>query len=457
MRMSSELAARMKNKQYEQSIVDYIKNRGHFICVTHDVQFTTLLRNTLLKHLGVGPDTLTATVDPDHVLRIIRDTCARYSMPVIFLERSMDGRDMGFMVRQIKNAFTELRIIMLTADADQQRLVLLHEIGADNFITKPISINALIEKMAFTIKPQSKLGQLVDTARTLIQQNNPQQALRVCKQVLEMKANSAAGLLLIGDAFKAMGKLDRAREAYEEASHNAEMYLEPLRRLATLYGELGDTAKRLHYLERLDQLSPLNVERKVDMGEIYLGMGNPEAASKLFESAVNLATREASNYIGEVAARVAAFYADNDPEQSEKFLRRALDAKGQFLTKDDIVTFNRLGILLRNQGKWREALEEYRKAVRVAPDDENLYYNMGMACAEGREFREAQAHMLKALMLNPDLPRTGASIGYNIGIIFFQSGGRSKAVECLKAALECDPNYAPAQKALEQLTSAQAS
>lgn len=450
--MANDLATRLKGKQYEQAIIDYLHNRGHFICITDDTQFVTLLRTTLLKQLGQTPDCLTTTSDPDQILRHIREISVRKTMPVVLLERAMSGRDMGFMVRQIKNAFTDVRIIMLTGEADRQRLVLLHEIGADNFITKPISINGLIEKIAFTIKPQGKLGQLIDLARSYVTQNNPQQALKICKQILELKSNSAAAFLVIGDAFRALGKLDRARDAYEEASKNSEMYLEPLRKLADLFGELQDTAKRLYYLERLDQLSPLNVERKVDMGEIHLVLGNEEAAGKLFESAVSLATKEAASYIGEVASRVAAIYAEKDPSQSEKFLRRALDAKGQYLSKDDIATFNRLGILLRNQGKWREALTEYQKAIKVAPDDENLYYNMGMACAEGRDFREAQTYMLKALAINADLPRSAVTIAYNIGLIFIQAGGKEKAKDCLTIALELKPDYEPARKALQHLS-----
>lgn len=449
--MPSDIAARLKNKQYEQSVIDYLNNKGHLICITDDAQFTTLLRTTILKQLGQNADVLTATSDPDQALRIIREVSGHKAMPLVFLERMVSGKDMGFMVRQIKNAFPDLRIIMLTNEAERQRLVLLHEIGADNFITKPISINGLIEKMAFTIKPQGKLGQLIELARSLVAQGNPQQALKVCKQLLEIKSNSAAAFLVIGDAFRALGKLERARDAYEEASRNAEMYLEPLRRLADLHGQMGDTVKRLYYLERLDQLSPLNVERKVDMGEIQLALGNEEAAGKLFETAVTLATKEALRYIGEVASRVAAIYAEKNPEQAEKFLRRALDAKGAYLSKEDIGTFNRLGILLRNQGKWKEALVEYQKALKVAPDDENLYYNMGMACAEGKEFREAQVHMLKALAINPDLPRAATSIAYNIALVFGQNGDKKQAVECLNIALECDPEFEPARKALERM------
>ncbi|MDE7064247.1 MAG: tetratricopeptide repeat protein, partial [Desulfovibrionaceae bacterium] len=155
--------------------------------------------------------------------------------------------------------------------------------------------------------------------------------------------------------------------------------------------------------------------------------------------------------IGEVASRVAALYAEKNPQEAEKFLRRALEAKGAYLSKEDIGTFNRLGILLRNQGKWKEALVEYQKALKVAPDDENLYYNMGMACAEGKEFREAQVYMLKALAINPDLPRTATNIAYNIALVFGQNGDKKRAADCLNIALECDPEFEPARRALERM------
>lgn len=136
--MPSDIATRLKNKQYEQSVIDYLNNKGHLICITDDAQFTTLLRTTVLKQLGQNADVLTATSDPDQALRIIREVSGHKAIPLVFLERMIGGKDMGFTVRQIKNAFPDLRIVMLTNEAERQRLVLLHEIGADNFITKPM-------------------------------------------------------------------------------------------------------------------------------------------------------------------------------------------------------------------------------------------------------------------------------------------------------------------------------
>ena len=450
--MASDINAKLRQKQYEAAVLEFAGDRkGYFVVASDDPQFASLLRQTLTKHLAIPGDAMSTVANPDHILRELKNVTMRRKTVLLFLERILEGRDTNLLVRQLKSAYPDLKIIVITGETERNRLVLLHEVGADNFITKPVSMNTLIEKMAFTIKPLGKLGQLIDQAREFVHQNLPEQGIKLCRQILELKPGSAAGYLVMGEAYQHLGKLDKARECYEEASRNAELYLEPLRRLADIHGEMGEPTEQLRYLERLDQLSPLNVERKVDMGAIHLELGNQEKADELFDTAVQQATREALSYIADISGRIAGIYNGRDPQRAEHFLRRALDAKGDMLDASDLDTFNRLGIALRRQGKWQEALTEYHKALRVAPEDENLFYNMGMACAEGRDFREARANMLKALPINPELPRRDPVMAYNIGLVFMRAGGREYAERCLNIALELDPGFTKAREALERL------
>lgn len=450
--MASNISMKMKQKQYEGHVVDYVTvSKGYFLIVSEDNNFQSILRGTVQKHLAITEDCMSVVSNPDHILKAIKDTGMRRKSILVFIERTLQGKDMGFLVRQLKNAFDFVKIIILTGEADRQKLVLLHEIGADNFITKPISINTLIEKIAFTIKPQGKLGQLIDLAKSMVTRGAYDQALKASRKILELKPNSAAGFLVMGDAFKGLGKLDKAREAYESASDNAQLYLEPLKKLADLHKETGDVEQQLKYLERLDKLSPLNVERKVDIGTIHVEMGNEEEAEKLFNSAVNQATREALSYIGEISERIGHVYSQRDPVRAEQYYRRALDAKGDMLEKSDIATFNSLGIALRKQGKWYEATQEYEKALRIAPDDEHLFYNAAMACAEGKQFRTAAEHLESALGINPNFPRKDKTIAFNMAVVFMRAGGKNRAKEMLEITLELEPDFAKAREMLNQL------
>lgn len=449
-----DVALKMKQKQYESTIIDFVQNqKGRFIAVTDDQAFLSILRTVLNKHLALTQaDILTWVPEPSQLLKVLKaanESSLRY---ILFIERSIQGRDLSFLVRQFKAAYPDLYIVVLTIDVEKQRIMYLHEVGADNFIAKPVSANTLIEKLAFTLKPQTKLGQVIDIAKSLLHQGQHEKARQLAKQVLDMKPGSAAGLMVLGDAEKAMGNTDAAREAYESAANNADMYLEPLRKLAELATELGDHRSCLTYLEKLDRLSPLNAERKVSMGEIHLNMGNSRKAEELFEAAVAQVTKDALNQIGAISGRIAVIYAEKDPARSEVFLRRALDSKGKFLTRDDIKLFNQLGISLRQQGKWREAIDEYQRALKVAPDDENLYYNMGMAYAEGKLFREARQSMVLALKINNRLTYVSPGIAYNIGVVFLQSGARDQARHCLEVALELKPDMQIAKAALAKLS-----
>ena len=447
----SSSAILMKQKQYEATIVDFLKKeQGHILLLSDDQSFVALLRMLLLKQLGLDhpPTIITA---PEQLLQAIKEESRNHPNLIIFMERVMGGRSLSSMVRQFKAAYNNIRIIVLTHDVGKDQLMLLHEVGADNFIAKPVSANTLVEKMAFTLKPQSKLGELLDKAKVLIDMGNSEAALRLSERILEIKPNSAAGYLIKGDAYRIAGKLDEAREAYETASNHAELFMEPLRRLGELHAEMGDTANHLKYLERLDTLSPLNAERKVDMGVIHLTLGNDQKAADLFDTAVEQTTREALNQISDISNRIANLYAEKDPLTAEKYLRQSIEVKGKKLSRDDLNTFNLLGINLRKQGRWQDALVEYQKALRVAPDDENLHYNLAMAHAEGRDFGAARENMLKALALNSDLPRASATIAYNIGMVFMHAGGKEMAEKHLRIALELNPDSGLLKNALARL------
>ena len=55
------------------------------------------------------------------------------------------------------------------------------------------------------------------------------------------------------------------------------------------------------------------------------------------------------------------------------------------------------------QENFKEAVEEFRAAVRINPRDANAEANLGTALAEIGNLREAQAHLEKALAIDPNL------------------------------------------------------
>lgn len=442
--------AKPQGRQYEEAVIEYLRDNGQIICISDDQSFTDLLREAVCARLKMPASCLYISPSPDLLLQTVRNASATKNAPVLLVEQNLRSRDMGYLLRQIKSAFPEVWIITVSREG-KQGFATLHESGVDNRIIKPIGVQGLIEKIAFTIKPHDKLCRVLEWARTLMAQGENLRALQVCKQALDLKANSSTAMLFIGDIFRSMKQFDKACEAYETASRNADLYLEPLRKLAVLYEETGNSAKRLECLERLDELSPFNVERKLALGELYLQLNRADDAKKTFNQAMRFSHREATEYMAGVAFRVADVYMEKEPETAAAFLQRGLEAKKDFWGKEDILTFNRVGILLRRAGKWREAVEEYKKALKVAPNDESLHYNLGMAYAEGNDFEAARASVLKALALNPELPRKSSLIAGNMGLVFVRTGDNMHAMPLLRLALELDANNAQAKELLDKI------
>ena len=69
---------------------------------------------------------------------------------------------------------------------------------------------------------------------------------------------------------------------------------------------------------------------------------------------------------------------------------------------NDVYTYNRLGIALRRQKKFSEAIRYYQKALKIDPQNDNLYYNIARAYHESGDKKKSLEALEKALEINPD-------------------------------------------------------
>ncbi|MDR2123948.1 MAG: tetratricopeptide repeat protein [Desulfovibrio sp.] len=430
----------------------FTKRDGQAFCLSDDATFITLVRNTM-KDLPVTDSGLFVSIsEASQALKAVTDSFVARKRPVLFIERVLTNiGDTSFLIRQFRDTFPEIRIIVMTTTADKDRIMLLHECGADNFVVKPASGADLLDKMAVTLHPPSAVRQLLDKARRFIVDNVGGEAMKITKKVLEVKPDSAPGYVVMGDALRISGDKNTAKLAYERACKYSGDYLEPLQRLVDLAKETDQKEMQLDYLKRLDALSPLNAQRKVEIGQLHIALGNTDAATQVFDNAVSRAFKDAMAQVAAMTEKIAVSLQDSDPVQAEKYLRKCLELKGKDLSVDDITTFNQLGISLRKQGRWQDAITEYKRALQIAPGAEGLYYNIGMAYAEGKDYEAAIKNMQKALSLNPNLPRDSAVLAYNMGRVFTLGYTHDKARSCLEIALELDPGFEPARIALEKL------
>jgi tetratricopeptide (TPR) repeat protein len=442
----------MADKKYDSIVYDYFENRnGAVLLLSEDPIFKKMLSSTIFKILGTKRDCFFAFENIQFGLRKLQDLQKSKIECIVFIERLMNGRPSTDTILTIKRLLPDLKVIVLVGETKRENIAYFYEIGVNNVISKPASMNNIIEKMAFTIKPQGKLSEYMNLGKRFLDAGKFKEALEVGDKILEVKPNSPAGLMLRGDVYLEMGKREEAVASYMKAHESSRLYLEPLKRLALAY-EGVDDEKYLEYLKKLDRLSPLNTERKTDIGKVHMARKELDRAEKYFDQAIETATREAMSLVGAVAEQISEAVSQASPEMSEKYLSKVIETKGQSLNKDDIILFNKLGIALRGQGKWREAIDNYSRALSISPDDEGLHYNMGMAYFDGGDKRMAARCFDTALEKNPEFHRESEVASLNLGTIYAELRQPDKAIPFLKNALALNPGNGTARQKLDALS-----
>jgi tetratricopeptide (TPR) repeat protein len=101
-------------------------------------------------------------------------------------------------------------------------------------------------------------------------------------------------------------------------------------------------------------------------------------------------------------------------------------------------------------GRYADAVAVLRKAVIVAPNDDNLWRILGGALSNVGETQPALDAFSQAIAISPSVARNH----FNLGIALEQLGRYEDAKTCYRAAIGRDPAYILAQQRLSKLESA---
>jgi tetratricopeptide (TPR) repeat protein len=110
-----------------------------------------------------------------------------------------------------------------------------------------------------------------------------------------------------------------------------------------------------------------------------------------------------------------------------------------------------LGNALMQSGRLGEAMELFRKALEIQPSHIKANNNLGVALMRSGRPDEAIAYCQKAIDLNPDY----AEAHYNLGAVFGVRGRLDEAVEQYRKAIQIKPNYADAHGNLANVLATQ--
>jgi len=99
---------------------------------------------------------------------------------------------------------------------------------------------------------------------------------------------------------------------------------------------------------------------------------------------------------------------------------------------------------LRDEGKYRESVQEWRAAVGLAPEDARLQHELAVALFLTQDFRAVLPQLQQQLKAEP----ASANLNFFVGDSLLETEHVDEAVPYLETALKLDPKLIPAHVAL---------
>ncbi|NOY52232.1 MAG: tetratricopeptide repeat protein [Deltaproteobacteria bacterium] len=167
-----------------------------------------------------------------------------------------------------------------------------------------------------------------------------------------------------------------------------------------------------------------------NLGNVYLKEGDPDAAQSAYEKALEL---NPGYVIARVNLAVLLLRSRKTKEAYAEFLE-ILKAY-----RDDADIRNGLGVCELRQGRIKEGVNHFRKAIDIQGDFPLFYNNLAFAYAESNEYLNESLKMAKeALKAEPGNPVFLDTLGW----IYFKRGVFDRSIQLLQNAL----GRAPAQE-----------
>ena len=106
--------------------------------------------------------------------------------------------------------------------------------------------------------------------------------------------------------------------------------------------------------------------------------------------------------------------------------------KSIILTPQEPNSYNALGLLFTEQGKYQEALDALDQAIQLVPREAFFYNNRGYCYLKQGNLLSAERDIQKSLSMNPD----NAWAIRNQGWLLFQKGEKELAIDELEKSLQ---------------------
>lgn len=167
--------------------------------------------------------------------------------------------------------------------------------------------------------------------------------------------------------------------------------------------------------------------RKI-LDKIKIKFGISETRAKELEEFAKQNNSASSNDLLEEGK---TYYNNGEYDKAIEIFKKAVE-----LYPNDDDSWSWLGNSYGINGQIEEAIKYHLKAAELNPDDSRNWYNLGYSYINNEQYQESIEPLLKAIELNPD----DSDSWYFLGVSYYKNGEYQKAIEPLLKATELNPD-----------------
>jgi pilus assembly protein FimV len=248
---------------------------------------------------------------------------------------------------------------------------------------------------------------------------------------------------LLEDSPNDVNTLNRIGDLWVRVSNNAEA-VKVFSKIADHYSKDGFFLKAIAIFKKINKLDPSKLEIYAKLADLYAKQGLAMEAKSQYQVLADYYLKH-----GEPASALAIYrkISELDPQSINVHVKLADLYSQNNQTAEALKEYDRVGRLLLKRGMLDEAVQVFRKALKIDPKNTELVDSLVTALLEAKDFDNARQIVDVALEGNANNPRLLGMLGK----IQLGRGDNAGARATLERAVAADPNEPSTRETMADL------
>src|SRR5687767_3092948 len=271
---------------------------------------------------------------------------------------------------------------------------------------------------------------VIASAEKLVAKGKIEPAIKEYERLLEDNPNDVNTLNRIGDLWVRINRNDEAVKVFT--------------RIADHYSKDGFFLKAIAIYKKINKLDPSKLEIYAKLADLYAKQGLAMEAKSQYQVLADYYLKH-----GEPGNALSIYrkISELDPNAINVHVKLADLYSQNNQTAEALKEYDRVGRMLLKRGMLDEAVQVFRKALKIDPRNTELVESLVTALLDAKDFNNAQVIVDAAAEANPNNSKLLAMQGK----IQLGRGDASAARSTLEKALAADPNEPSVRDALTDL------